>query len=195
MAENTQVDTMTEIRWHARGGQGAKTAATLIAAVALEEGKFSQGFPDYGPEREGAPIRGYTRVSDGKIRVHSAIYNPDIVVVLDPTLLDSVDVTEGLKDGGIVLVNSNQPPAEIRKKLGVDNARVFTVDATQIAIDEIGRAIPNTPMMGALMKVMPLLRIDTIKKDVEKKFKSKGDRIVQGNFRAIDRAFEEVKEA
>ena len=185
---------MTEIRWHARGGQGAKTAATLVAAVALEEGKYSQGFPDYGPEREGAPIRGYTRISDSMVRVHSAIYTPDIVVVLDPTLLETVDVTEGLKDGGMVLVNSPREPSEMRKQLGLENARVYTVDATQIAIDEIGRAIPNTPMMGALMKVMPILKIETVMADVEKKFKSKGDRIVQGNFRAIRRAFEEVKE-
>ena len=186
-------EAMTEIRWHARGGQGAKTAATLIAAVALEEGKFSQGFPDYGPEREGAPIRGYTRISDGPVRVHSAIYHPDIVVVLDASLLDSVDVTEGLKEGGIVLVNSPDEPAAIRKLLGVTGGKVYTVDATQIAIDEIGRPIPNTPMMGALTKVMPILKVDTILHDVEKKFKSKGDRIVQGNFKAIRRAFEEVK--
>jgi len=185
---------MTEIRWHARGGQGAKTAATLVAGVALEEGKFSQGFPDYGPEREGAPIRGYTRISDRPIRVHSAIYNPDIVVVLDSTLLDTVNVTEGLKDGGIVLVNSPLEPADIRERLGAGNVKVYTVDATQIAIEEIGRPIPNTPMMGALMKVVPLLKLETILADVEKKFRSKGDRIVQGNFRAIRRAFEEVKE-
>lgn len=188
------VDKMVEIRWHARGGQGAKTAATLVAAVALEEGKFSQGFPDYGPEREGAPIRGYTRISDGPIYVHSAIYTPDIVVVLDSSLLDSVDVTEGLKAGGIVLVNSPKDPKEIRAKLKVAEGKVYTVDATQISIDEIGRPIPNTPMMGALMKIMPILKLDTILHDVEKKFKSKGERIVQGNFRAIRRAFEEVKE-
>jgi pyruvate ferredoxin oxidoreductase gamma subunit len=188
------VEKMTEIRWHARGGQGAKTAATLVAAVALEEGKYSQGFPDYGPEREGAPIRGYTRISDAPIRVHSAIYNPGIVVVLDPTLLDSVPVADGLIDGGIILINTTHTPDELRERLGIKNAKVCTVDASQIAIDEIGRAIPNTPMMGALMKVMPILNVDTIKKDVEKKFKSKGDAIVQGNFRAIDRAFEEVQE-
>ena len=185
---------MTEIRWHARGGQGAKTAATLIAAVALEEGKFSQGFPDYGPEREGAPIRGYTRISDSPVRVHSAIYHPDIVVVLDASLLESVDVTEGLKEGGVVLLNSSKDPAAIRGQLGLKGGKVYTVDASQIAIDEIGRPIPNTPMMGALVKIMPILKIETILADVEKKFKSKGDRIVQGNSRAIRRAFEEVKE-
>ncbi len=187
-------DKMTEIRWHARGGQGAKTAATLVAAVALEEGKYSQGFPDYGPEREGAPMRGYTRISDTPVRVHSAIYTPDIVVVLDSTLLDSVDVTEGLKKDGMVLVNTPEPPAKLREKLGIESAKVYTVDASAISIEEIGRNIPNTPMMGALMKVMPILKIETILADVEKKFKSKGDRIVQGNFRAIKRAFEEVKE-
>ena len=185
---------MTEIRWHARGGQGAKTAATLVAGVALEEGKFSQGFPDYGPEREGAPIRGYTRISDEPVRVHSAVYTPDIVVVLDASLLEAIDVTEGLKDDGIILVNSADDPADLRKKFGRDSGKVYTVNATQISIDEIGRNIPNTPMMGALMKVMPILKLDTILADVEKKFKSKGDQIVQGNFRAIRRAFEEVKE-
>jgi len=185
---------MTEIRWHARGGQGAKTAATLVAAVALEEGKYSQGFPDYGPEREGAPIRGYTRISDKPVRVHSAIYTPDIVVVLDESLIGSVDVAEGLKKGGILLINSAKDPAAVRKELNLKDVRVFTVDATQISIDEIGRPIPNTPMMGALMKVVPILKLETILADVEKKFQSKGEQIVQGNFRAIRRAFEEVKE-
>lgn len=185
---------MVEIRWHARGGQGAKTAATLVAAVALEEGKYSQGFPDYGPEREGAPMRGYTRISDVPVQVHSAVYTPDIVVVLDPSLLESVNVAEGLKDGGIILVNSPKEPREIRATLGMKGGRVYTVDATQISIEEIGRPIPNTPMMGALMKVMPILKLETILHDVEKKFKSKGEKIVQGNFRAIRRAFEEVKE-
>ncbi len=185
---------MVEIRWHARGGQGAKTAATLVAAVALEEGKYSQGFPDYGPEREGAPMRGYTRISDRPVQVHSAVYTPDIVVVLDATLLDSVNVTEGLKEGGIVLLNTPEDPKTVRAKMGLKNAKLYTVNATQISIDEIGRPIPNTPMMGALMKVMPVLKLETILADVEKKFKSKGERIVQGNFRAIRRAFEEVKE-
>ena len=130
---------MVEIRWHARGGQGSKTAATLVAAVALEEGKYSQGFPDYGPEREGAPVRAYTRISEEPIRVHSAIYHPDIVVVLDPTLLDVVDVTEGLEEDGIVIINTPDSPAELKQKLGLKNGKVHTVDATKISIDEIGR--------------------------------------------------------
>ena len=183
-----------EIRWHARGGQGSKTAAILVAAVALEEGKYGQGFPDYGPEREGAPMRAYTRISDVPIRVHSAVYTPDVVIVLDSTLLDSVPVTDGLAEDGIVIVNSPLSPAEIRAKIGFKTGKVYTLDATEIAIAEIGRNIPNTPMMGALMKAMPLLKIETIKEDVAKKLKSKGDRIVQGNHRAIPRAFEEVQE-
>ncbi len=184
---------MTEIRWHARGGQGAKTAATLVAAVALEEGKYGQGFPDYGPERMGAPIRGYTRISDEPVRIHSAIYTPDVVVVLDETLIDSVNVCEGLKEGGTVIVNTAKSPAEMREQLRLEGGKLYTVDATQISIDELGRAIPNAPMMGALVKVVPVVSMETILADMKKKFQSKGERVVQGNERAIKRAYEEVK--
>lgn len=185
---------MVEIRWHARGGQGSKTAATLLAHVALEDGKYGQGFPDYGPEREGAPMRAYTRISGGPIRIHSAVYTPDVVIVLDPTLLDSVPVTDGLKEDGVLLVNTGQTPAAIREKTNFKTGKVFTVDASHISIEEIGRNIPNTPMLGALLKVLPLVKVETVKHDVETKLKSKGDRIVQGNYRAIERAYEEVKE-
>lgn len=185
---------MVEIRWHARGGQGSKTAATLLAHVALEEGKYGQGFPDYGPEREGAPMRAYTRLSEQPVRIHSAVYTPDAVIVLDPTLLETVPVTDGLKENGILLVNTSKSPAEIRGITGFKTGKVFTVNATEISIAEIGRNIPNTPMLGALLKAMPMLKVETIKHDVESKLKSKGDRIVQGNFRAIERAYEEVQE-
>jgi len=184
---------VTEIRWHARGGQGAKTAATLVAAVVLEDGRYGQGFPDYGPERMGAPIRGYTRISSKPIRQHSAVYHPDVVVVLDPTLLDSVDVCEGLAPDGAVLINTAASPAEVRRKLGLQGGRIYTIDASQIALDEIGRNIPNTPMMGALARVVPDLKLDTILNDVRKKFGPKGERVVEGNVRAIRRAYEEVK--
>jgi len=184
---------MVEIRWHARGGQGSKTAATLLAYVALAEGKHGQGFPDYGPEREGAPMRAYTRISSQPIRIHSAVYTPDLVVVLDPTLLDSVKVTDGLKDDGALIVNTPASPAEIRKKTGLTTGKVYCVNATEISIKEIGRNIPNTPMMGALLKASPLVKVETVKHDVEKKLKSKGDKVVQGNYRAIDRAYEEVQ--
>lgn len=186
---------MMEIRWHGRGGQGAKTAATLVAMVALEEGKFSQGFPEYGPERMGAPVKGYTRISDDRITLHCGIERPDVVVVLDATLLDTVDVCEGIKEGGVVIVNSNHPPAQIRSRLkGAAATKVFTVDATQIALDEIGRPIPNTPMMGALITATGVLTMETLLKDLKKKFSKKfPEKVVQGNIRAVERAAEEVK--
>jgi len=185
---------MTEIRWHGRGGQGAKTAAQLVALVALEEGKFSQGFPEYGPERMGAPIRGFTRISDGAVRLHCPIEHPDVVVVLDDSLLALPAITDATDDGTIFVINTSEPPAEIKAKLGREGATVYCVDATAISIDEIGRPIPNTPMIGALIKATECITLDAIKKDVEKKFMKKfGERVVQGNIRAIERAYEEVK--
>ena len=185
---------MVEIRWHARGGQGSKTAALLMAHVALDEGKYGQGFPDYGPEREGSPMRAYTRISDQPIRIHSAVYEPDIVVVLDPTLLESVPVTDGMKEDGVLLVNTERSPADIREKTGFRTGRVLTVNASAIAIEEIRRNIPNTPMLGALLKAVPLLKVESVMADVAHKLKSKGDQVVEGNKRAIQRAYEEVQE-
>jgi len=184
---------MTEIRWHGRGGQGAKTAAQLVAQVALEEGKFSQGFPEYGPERMGAPIRGFTRISDGVIRLHCPIERPDVVVVLDETLIGMPAVTEAADESTVFVINTTLDPAGMRRKLGVAAAAVFCVDATQISIDELGRPMPNTPMVGALIKATGCISLATVKKDVEKKFLKKfGADVVQGNIRAIQRAFEEV---
>jgi len=182
-----------EIRWHGRGGQGAKTAATAVAEAAIDEGKFSQGFPEYGPERMGAPIRGYTRISERPITDHSAVYFPDYVVVLDQTLLEVVDVCENLSDEGAVIVNTTLSPGEMKKRLGNVKAAVHTVDATQISIDEIGRPIPNTPMIGALMKVAGVVGFEAMNHDIEKKFGAKfGTKIVEGNKCAIKRAYEEV---
>jgi pyruvate ferredoxin oxidoreductase gamma subunit len=186
---------MTEVRWHGRGGQGAKTAATLLAEAALTEDKFSQGFPEYGPEREGAPMRGFTRISEAPIRVHCTIDNPDVVVVLDDTLLDTVDVCAGLAPGGTVIINTARKPDEIRKQLSVADTRLFTVNATQIALDEIGRPIPNTPMLGALIKATNVLHIKTIYEDVKHKLGKKFTKqIIDGNITAVKRAYEEVKE-
>jgi len=183
-----------EIRWHGRGGQGAKTAATLVAMVAMEEGKYSQGFPEYGPERMGAPVKGYTRISEGRINVHCGINRPDVVVVLDATLLDTVDVCEGLKEDGVVIVNTPLKAQEIRDDLSAKDARIVTVDATRIALDEIGRPIPNTPMMGALVKVTSVLSLETLVEDLKKKFGKKfAEKVVQGNVRAVQRAYQEVK--
>jgi pyruvate ferredoxin oxidoreductase gamma subunit len=187
-------ETLTEIRWHGRGGQGAKTAATLVAEVALNEGKYSQGFPEYGPERMGAPIRGFTRISSEPIRLHCPIEQPDVVVVLDATLLDTQDLTEGLSKGGAIIVNTPEPPAAIRQRIGSTPAKLYTVNATQIAIETIGRPIPNTPMIGALIRVGGFLQLETVYHDIKKKFLKKlGERGVSGNIEAVRRAYEEVQ--
>ncbi len=186
---------MKEIRWHGRGGQGAKTAAGLVAEVAMEGGEFSQGFPEYGPERMGAPIRGFTRISGDPIRVHSPITNPDVVVVLDDTLLETIDVTEGIGEGGTVLVNTRSKPEDIASKLPLKGLAVWTVDATQISIDELGRPIPNTPMIGALVKATGVVDMELLKSSIKHKFLKKfGEKIVAGNINALDRAYKEVKE-
>ncbi len=184
-----------EIRWHGRGGQGAKTAATFLAAAAIGEGKYGQGFPEYGPERRGAPMRGFTRISTKPITRHDPVESPRIVVVLDPTLLDVVDVTEGVPDDGVIIVNTANDPSWVRQKLGLPAGkfRIFTIDATKIAIDELGRPIPNTPMIGALIKATGILSIDTIYADIRKKFAGKfPEEVIEGNIRAVKRAYEEI---
>jgi len=187
---------LTEIRWHARGGQGAKTAATFLAEAAIEDGKYSQGFPDYGPERMGAPMRGFTRISDQPIRLHCAIENPDVVIVLDDTLLDSVNVCEGLPESGVLIINTKKEAAAIRSKLDWTGKKLFLVNASEIALEEMGRPIPNTPMLGALAKVSQTLSLEVLLKDIEKKFSKKFKKqIVEANLRAIKRAYEEVKPA
>ena len=186
---------MTEIRWHGRGGQGAKTAAQLMAKVAAEEGNHSQGCPEYGPERTGAPIRAYTRISEGPIDLHCAINEPDVVVVLDESLLDSESCIDGVKEGGKVLVNTTHSPQEMRSILGCpESVKVMTIDATGISIDEIGRPFPNTPMTGALIRATGAIKLESLFKDIEKKFKRKGAQIVEGNIRCLKRAYDEVNE-
>jgi len=187
---------LTEIRWHARGGQGAKTASTFLAEAAIEDGKYSQGFPDYGPERMGAPIRGFTRISDSPIRLHCAIEEPDIVIVLDDTLLETVNVCDGLPETGTVIINTNKDGESIRKKVNWSGKKLFVVDASKIALDELGRPIPNTPMLGALVKVSETISLEILLEDIEQKFKKKfNKRIVDGNLSAIKRAYEEVRPA
>ena len=185
-----------EIRWHGRGGQGAKTGAFMLAESMIQQGKFAQGFPDYGPERMGAPIRGYNRISDDPVRVHSGVQAPDIVIVLDQTLIATGTITAGLKPDSVLIVNSHESPETIKAELGVDGNRVFTVDATGIALEEMGRPIPNTPMIGALLKVTNLAEIDKMSAILTKKFKDKlSEKMVAGNIKALKRAYEEVKEA
>lgn len=187
--------TSYEVRWHARGGQGAKTAAALVAEVALVEGKYSQGFPEYGPERMGAPIRGFTRIAESPIRMHSAVYYPDAVVVLDDTLLETVDVAEHLSESGVVIVNTKLSSEDLKKKLSNHGKGVFIIDASQIALDEIGRDIPNTPMIGALVKASACVKIDTVLEDTKRKLGKKfSEKVVQGNLKAVQRGYEEVKQ-
>ena len=185
---------MTEIRWHGRGGQGAKTAAFLLAESLIEQGKYAQGFPDYAPERMGAPIRGYNRISDEPVRLHCDVKHPGIVVVLDPTLIDVGGITDGLLPEGIVLVNTPEPPDVMRQRLGLKGGSVYTIDATGIAMKEIGRSIPNSPMVGALLKVTALADMDSMASIVAKKFEGKFNRqMIDGNINAMKRAYEEVK--
>jgi len=187
------VSELIEVRWHGRGGQGAKTAALLLAEAAIEEGMYGQGFPDYGPERTGAPMRGFTRISDEPIRVHCAVENPKIVMVLDQTLLDAVDVVEGMPEDGTLIVNTPQSADEIRKKLNLQGRTLYTLNASQIAQETIGRPIPNTVMLGAFVSATGLLPIDRLVAGIEKKFTKKfAKQMVDNNVKAIRRAYEEV---
>lgn len=185
---------LTEIRWHARGGQGAKTAATMLAEIVLHEGKYGQGFPDYGPERMGAPMRGFTRISDEPIRAHCAINNPDVVIILDPTLLDSVDVLSGTDEDAVILINTHQTAEEVGKRLNLGKRKLGLLNATKIALDTIGRPIPNTPMLGALVKATGIVKLETLLIDLRVKFEKKfSEKVVTGNLDAVKRAHEEVE--
>ncbi len=187
---------LVEIRWHGRGGQGAKTAALLLADVAFKTGSFVQGFPEYGPERMGAPITAYNRISKNEIRVHSNIYEPDYVVVVDSGLLDVVNVTDGLKDSGAIIVNTHKSPEFIREKLGDYKGRVYTIDARKVSKACLGKYFPNTPMLAAVVKVSQVMEHDVFLKEMElsfqHKFASKPE-VIEGNMNALKMAFEEVK--
>lgn len=185
-----------EIRWHGRGGQGAKTASLLLAEAAFNTGKYIQGFPEYGPERMGAPITAYNRIADSKIRIHSNIYEPDYVVVVDESLIKDVDVAAGLKKDGAILVNTQKEPAEIKKQLKGFEGRVYTIDAMTISIDTLGKYFPNTPMLGAIVKVGGVMNeeefITSMEESFKHKFASKPE-VIEGNMKAIKRALQEVK--
>ncbi|MFA7073755.1 MAG: 2-oxoacid:acceptor oxidoreductase family protein [Endomicrobiaceae bacterium] len=187
---------MIEVRWHGRGGQGAKTAALLFAQAVLTTGKYIQAFPEYGPERMGAPVQSFNRVSDSPITIHCSITEPQFVVILDPTLLDAVDVTEGVGTQGKVIVNTSFSAEEMAKKLGIAKEQVYVVNASKIAEETIGRNIPNTPMLGALVKVIGNLDINGVLNDtkakLEVKFRSKPE-VIEGNIASIKRAYDEVK--
>ncbi|MDR3256112.1 MAG: 2-oxoacid:acceptor oxidoreductase family protein [Endomicrobium sp.] len=187
---------MIEVRWHGRGGQGAKTAALLFAEAVLATGKYIQAFPEYGPERMGAPVQSFNRISEEPITIHSGITNPNYVVILDPSLMESVPVTEGIGKEDKVIVNTSFGAAEIAQKLGINASQVYVVNASQIAVETIGKNIPNTPMLGALVKVIGTLDINGVLEDTKVKLTAKfrhKPEVIEGNLTSIKRAFDEVK--
>ena len=190
------METMTEIRWHGRGGQGTVTAAKVLADACLSGGRHVQAFPEYGPERAGAPLRAYNRISSSEIRMHCPVLHPQIVSIVDATLLDSINVAEGSVDNAIFIVNTSKDPKEIREKLKAKSSqKIFTIDATRIALDCIGKALPNAPMLGAICKVTNILPLNTLLEAVEKSFGKKfAQKIIDGNLEAAKLGYEEVKQ-
>ena len=194
---------LIEIRWHGRGGQGAKTASLLLADAAFNTGKYIQGFPEYGPERMGAPMTAYNRISTTPIRVHSnvyepdyVVYEPDYVVVVDDTLLSAVDVTSGLKEDGAILINTTKTIDEIKPLLKGYKGSVYTIDARKISVDALGRYFPNTPMLAAIVKVTGIMSDEDFIKDMEGSFKhkfAKKPEVIPGNMQAVEVALKEVK--
>jgi len=177
-----------EIRWHGRGGQGAWTASELLARAAVKEGKYIQSFPEFGPERMGAPVCAYTRISDNPINVHCAIYEPDVVAVLDSTLLKAVRTTEGLDEDGILIVNTREGPAELRKRVGLLGRRVWTVSATDIAVEMLG--IANTAMLGTVARATGIVDLESMREAVNERFPLK---LAEKNVEAMKRAYREAR--
>lgn len=187
-----------EIRWHGRGGQGAKTAALLLADVAFKTGAYVQGFPEYGPERMGAPITAYNRISRSEIRVHSNIYTPDLVIVVDETLLHSVNVTAGLKEDGAVIVNTSQSADEVRLLLHGYKGAVYTVDARQISTDALGKNFPNSPMLAAAVAVSGVMTREIFMKEMRASYShkfAKKPEVIEGNMKALEMTFDALQDA
>ena len=187
---------LIEIRWHGRGGQGAKTASLLLADAAFNTGKYIQGFPEYGPERMGAPITAYNRISDTPIRIHSNIYEPDYIVVVDDTLLESVNVTDGLKETGAIVINTTKNGEELKSLLKDYQGEVYTIDARKVSMETLGKYFPNTPMLAAIVKVSKIMTEEDFIKDMEGSFKhkfAKKPEVIEGNMKALKMALQEVK--
>ena len=191
------MDNLIEIRWHGRGGQGAKTASLLLADAAFNTGKYIQGFPEYGPERMGAPITAYNRISNKPITIHSNIYEPDYVVVVDDTLLESVDVTAGLKATGAIVINTTKEAEEIKKHLKGYEGKIYKIDARKISEEALGKNFPNTPMLASIVKVSKVMTDEELLNDMKESFKhkfAKKPEVIEGNMKALEMALQSVEE-
>lgn len=190
------MDNLIEIRWHGRGGQGAKTASLLLADAAFNTGKYIQGFPEYGPERMGAPITAYNRISSNPITIHSNIYEPDYVVVVDDSLLEAVDVTAGLKETGAIVINTTKSAKYLKDVLKGYKGEVYTIDARKISEEALGKYFPNTPMLAAIVKVSKIMTDEELLEDMKGSFKhkfAKKPEVIEGNMKALEMALKEVK--
>ena len=189
------MNNLIEIRWHGRGGQGAKTASLLLADAAFNTGKYIQGFPEYGPERMGGPITAYNRISDKPITIHSNIYEPDYVVVVDDTLLESVPVTAGLKKEGAIVINTTKSPEYLKEKLNGYDGNIYTIDARKVSEETLGKYFPNTPMLAAIVKVTGIMSDEAFLEDMKGSFKhkfAKKPEVIEGNMKALELALKEV---
>ncbi|MFW6231391.1 MAG: 2-oxoacid:acceptor oxidoreductase family protein [Nanoarchaeota archaeon] len=181
------------IRFHGRGGQGAKTASAILAEAALHKGKFIQSFPEYGAERMGAPVKAFTRISDEPIRIHYGVKHPNLVVVVDFSLVNKINVTDGLTEEGKLIVNTPESPEKVREITGF-NGEIHTIDASKIAVEEYKKNVPNTPLLGAIVKVTNVVELDDVKHELELKMKGKlGDEIFKKNLNALERAYNEIQ--
>ena len=190
------MDGLIEIRWHGRGGQGAKTASLLLADAAFNTGKYIQGFPEYRPERMGAPITAYNRISDKPITIHSNIYEPDYVVVVDDTLLETVAVTAGLKKTGAIVINTTKSAEEVKKLLKGYEGEIYKIDAKKISEEALGRYFPNTPMLAAIVKVSKVMSDEELLNDMKGSFKhkfAKKPEVIEGNMKALEMALNSVE--
>ena len=189
------MEDLIEIRWHGRGGQGAKTASLLLADAAFNTGKYIQGFPEYGPERMGAPITAYNRISSKPITIHSNIYEPDYVVVVDDTLLESVPVTAGLKKNGAIVINTTKSADYLKKVLKGYEGGIYTIDARKVSMETLGKYFPNTPMLAAIVKVSKIMSDEDFINDMKGSFKhkfAKKPEVIDGNMKALEMALKEV---
>ena len=187
---------LIEIRWHGRGGQGAKTASLLLADAAFNTGKYIQGFPEYGPERMGAPITAYNRISNDPITIHSNIYEPDYVVVVDDTLLETVDVAAGLKETGAIIINTTKDNDYLIKALNGYKGEIYKIDAKKISIEALGKYFPNTPMLAAIVKVSKIMTDEDFLADMVGSFKhkfAKKPEVIEGNMKALEMALKEIE--